>query len=100
MSLRCKVGDMAIIIKSDAGNAGRIVTCKKFIGSRYGYGFDCDDLWEIDTKINTLVIYTFNGSTESRIIKDDMSYSRDAYMMPLPKLDEEIETEIKNVETA
>jgi hypothetical protein len=32
MTLNCKQGDMAIVVRSRAGNAGKVVTCLEFIG--------------------------------------------------------------------
>ena len=32
MSLNCKQGDLAIIVKSQAGNEGKIVVCDEFLG--------------------------------------------------------------------
>ena len=57
MTLRCKPGDLAIIIKSVSGNEGKIVTVGKFIGAAEAviYGktckMPCNDYWEIDRPI-------------------------------------------------
>lgn len=62
MTLRCKPGDLAIIVKSVSGNAGKIVTIGKFIGQTevmiYGKNMDMpgNDYWEIDRPIK----FTFN----------------------------------------
>lgn len=57
--MRCKQGDLAIIVKSYAGNEGKIVRCVKFIGDRskvYPDGLTRieKNCWEIDTHLNTI----------------------------------------------
>jgi hypothetical protein len=51
--MNCKQGDLAIQIRSSAGNEGRIVRCVRFIGHGRkrrpgGVMRDVPDLWEID----------------------------------------------------
>lgn len=47
MKLNCRPGDLALIVRSVAGNEGKIVRCIKFIGAVPG--FAGNDRWEIDT---------------------------------------------------
>lgn len=50
--MNCKPGDLAIFMKSNAGNEGKIVRCTRFLGrplNRLGIRSACDDIWETDT---------------------------------------------------
>lgn len=47
--MNCKPGDLAVAIKSEAGNEGRIMTCIRFLGSVRGYFGD--DYWEVDRSL-------------------------------------------------
>ena len=53
--MNCKQGDIAIIIRSEAGNLGKIVTCVEFIGNAPNIGlFNLDNFknwWKIDTDL-------------------------------------------------
>jgi hypothetical protein len=44
--MNCKPGQLAVIVKSVAGNEGKIVRCIRFIGKVDGWVGD--DRWEID----------------------------------------------------
>lgn len=44
--MNCKPGDLAIIVKSLAGNEGKIVRCVRFIGD--DENFLHGDRWEVD----------------------------------------------------
>ena len=45
--LRCKTGDLAIVLKSGKGREGFIVTVGRFIGDRAGLF----NLWAVDARI-------------------------------------------------
>ena len=47
--MNCKKGDMALIIKSRAGNVGKVVTCLEFVGALEGWS--AGDLWLVDKKL-------------------------------------------------
>lgn len=47
MTLRCKPGDLAIVVRSEAGHEGKIVRVLRFIGVHHAYW--AEDLWETDT---------------------------------------------------
>lgn len=44
--MNCKPGDLAVLVRSDAGNEGKIVTCVKYVGFVPTWRYN--DLWEID----------------------------------------------------
>jgi len=53
--MNCKEGEMAFIVRSDAGNEGKIVTCVKYLGRTWwrdnnGITF-IDHTWRIDRKL-------------------------------------------------
>lgn len=47
--MNCKQGDLAIIVKSLAGNEGKIVRCVRFIGNDDAFMYG--DRWEIDVQL-------------------------------------------------
>lgn len=49
--MNCKQGDLAIVIRSVAGNEGKIVRCLQFLGSVPGFGRN--DYWLIDREMPT-----------------------------------------------
>lgn len=87
--MRCKKGDLALIIKSMAGNEGKVVTCLEYIGHNPGiFTFEGRDInlscggdwWRIDRKLNMLQVY----NDGIRIIENDHSpFCRDDFMMPI-----------------
>ena len=66
--MNCKKGDMAVIIKSVAGNTGKVVTCLKQVGRLEGWSEK--DYWIIDREIPTNL-----GRTNH--------YISDSYLMPI-----------------
>jgi hypothetical protein len=51
MGLNCKAGDLAVVVRSEAGNLGKIVRCVKFLGVRNAIGRDGIEecaIWMID----------------------------------------------------
>jgi hypothetical protein len=71
MGLNCKQGDLAIVVKSYAGNEGRIVRCVKFIGDqrhRFPGGAirNIQNCWEVDQQLNTI-----NVGIKSNIVGDE-----------------------------
>lgn len=76
--MNCKQGDMAMIIKSLAGNEGKVVTCLEFVG---GNTPGCNppknkDFWRIDIPIR--------GVDKSGKPADSfVPYARDYCMRPL-----------------
>lgn len=75
--MRCKQGDLAIIVRSGAGNEGKIVTCVRFRGE--GNKREADGtiqrvaaLWEVDQWLPS------NAADGSRT-----NIVRDAWMRPI-----------------
>ena len=54
--MNCKQGDLAIVVRSYAGNEGKIVRCLRFVGSVPGYYLDHDH-WLVDTVITSNLGY-------------------------------------------
>jgi hypothetical protein len=55
--MRCKQGDLAVFVRSDAGNEGRVVTCVRLaaIGEleMLGWRLDVGPVWVIDRGVLT-----------------------------------------------
>lgn len=49
--MNCKEGDLAIVVKSYAGNEGKIVRCVRYIGVVDGWRGD--DYWVVDSILTT-----------------------------------------------
>lgn len=49
--MRCKQGDLAVIVKSGAGNEGKVVRCLEFLGDIDG--FEIGGRWRIDQTVWT-----------------------------------------------
>jgi hypothetical protein len=69
--MRCKQGDLAIVVYSDAGNEGKIVRCLKLLGikrwvDQRGVVFD-DPTWEIDTALPDWLGTKTNSIMDSRL---------------------------------
>lgn len=53
--MNCKQGDLAIVVRSYAGNEGKIVTCLKLLPAGSNNYLTSDGvLWETDVELNTL----------------------------------------------
>lgn len=89
--MRCKVGDLALIIRSLAGNEGKVVTCLEFIGIAPGavrHGgetlllhTDGSGWWRVDRNLN---MFQVNPVTYEGTITNDMApYCRDDFMVPI-----------------
>jgi hypothetical protein len=95
--MRCKVGDLAMIVTSYAGNEGRVVTCLEYMG-------DAPDLrdgdykilgllkgphwWRVDHNVNMSVRY---GDGKVEIIDDCAPFCRDDFLMPIGNKDAPLE---------
>lgn len=62
-------GCLAVIIRSDAGNEGKVVRVLKYIGKIKG--FAGADYWETDTPINSTIGEMFRLSRESCMMRID-----------------------------
>ncbi|MDE1866978.1 MAG: hypothetical protein KGI08_04615 [Thaumarchaeota archaeon] len=79
--MNCKQGDLAIVVKSTAGNEGKIVTCLKLFNKVPGRTDSHGPLWETDTALNN-----FNGLTGK--IVGTTRYIPDSFLRPIKGLDE------------
>ncbi len=52
--MRCKVGDLAIVVKSLAGNEGKIVRCVQYIGVVKWKVIGMDDTWLLDQPLKNI----------------------------------------------
>lgn len=87
--MKCKVGDMALIIKSAAGNEGKAVTCIELLGANPGiihFG-DKEILlmpigvwWRVDRNLNMNIVYD-NGVEFME--KDWAPFVLDHCLMPI-----------------
>lgn len=80
--MNCKQGDLALIIRSTAGNEGLVVTCLEFVGGAgylvhngKPYKMNGDCWWKVDRKLNM--------SCDDEIFHDCAPYCRDDCMMPI-----------------
>lgn len=75
--MNCKQGDLAIIVKSNAGNEGKIVRCLRLVGearSSDGIRMAGECRWEIDRPIPTDLGDTATSVRDAwlRPIRDDL----------------------------
>lgn len=63
--MNCKQGDLAIYVKSKAGNEGRIVRVIRWLGSVDGLAGN--DWWEIDGRARTIKGDWINCSRDSKL---------------------------------
>ena len=76
--LNCRQGDLAIVIKSEAGNEGRIVRCLEFVGGpAIGGDMFHTDCWRVEGVLTSLCAFT-----GERIVSADNIIS-DSRLRPL-----------------
>lgn len=102
--MNCKLGDMAIIIKSQAGNEGKVVTCLEYIRGPVIYESETHkgklvslmpgDWWRIDRNLN-MFIELENGM--STVYQDFAPFVFDAWIRPIGNRDnpEEVKDDVK-----
>ena len=79
--MNCKRGDVAVIVKSAAGNEGKVVTCLEFVGSDVpGCKVHANDFWRIDTPIRCMDSLGRPGT-------EFVPYARDYCLRPLRSSD-------------
>lgn len=66
--MNCKPGDLAVVVRSTAGNEGKLLQCIRYLGCVDG--FIGNDYWEVDRRVPTLC-----GFHEP--------YMRDSYLRPI-----------------
>lgn len=70
--MNCQKGDIAIIIKSTAGNEGISIVCEELIGYPVGFTKEAGQFWRVDKKLRTNI-----GRYEP--------YVPDSFLMPIGK---------------
>lgn len=69
MKLNCKAGDLAVIVRSMAGNEGRIVRCVEFVGCGDDWHDDC---WLVDPPVmGTLRLQREVSDSKLRPLRDN-----------------------------
>lgn len=68
---RCKLGDLAVIVRSAAGNEGKIVRCVRFLPqkkwvTRDGFEYEADS-WEVDQALATALGHRVNATEDSKL---------------------------------
>lgn len=79
MKLNCKVGDLAVIVKSRAGNLGKVIRCIEFLGVVQYQDLTYEASWRSDKKMMS------SDGTMSDVL-------RDSQLRPLRDSDEPDET--------
>lgn len=88
--MNCKPGDLAVFVRSEAGNEGKIVRCVRFIGLRHwpipdGQFID-DPSWEIDPPVLSSTGFLLDHAPDSflRPIRDPGDDAQDETLQWLP----------------
>lgn len=90
--MRCQKGDLAIVVRSNAGNEGKIVTCLRLMSPREAdaLSYWSGPLWEVDGSI----VSTWRGLRRVgnfcpdellRPLRDHGDDARDEMLRPLPQ---------------
>lgn len=96
--MNCKQGDMAVVIKSQAGNEGKVVTCLELMGSNPGLvQYDNGKTllleaigiwWRVDRHLNQRLLFD-NGMI---LLEEDWApFAIDHCLMPINGIPEEVE---------
>ena len=90
--MNCKKGDMALIVRSRAGNHGRVVTCLEYLGEirHYRYGSESIFLckghwWRVDRKVNLIQGGVITENCAPLMIDENM--------IPIGRVDDQVEVE-------
>lgn len=91
--MNCKQGDLALIIRSAAGNEGKAVTCLEYMGTP-------GVMWYGNKMVNLAVGYWWRVDRDLNMLSDDIFYPdhspfvRDDQLRPINGLpDKELEDE-------
>lgn len=97
MKLKCKQGDMAVIINGGTPfNIGTVVTCVKFVGDiSKKFNVRSGNYWEVDKNLPYFI--QEEGGIWVEAYK--LSYVQDAYLLPIPPLKED-DTNVHSVDDA
>lgn len=98
--MNCKQGDMAIIIRSQAGNEGKVVTCMEYVRGPMLYeskgklcALTAGDWWRTDRNVNMFVEES-DGSTV--VYQDFAPFVFDKWIRPIGNKDnpEEVKDDV------
>lgn len=86
--MNCKQGDMAVVVRSSAGNEGKVVTCVEYLG-RIGlveingepHYMASGDYWLVDRVLNL-------SKGDGRLFLDHAPYIPDSFLMPISGYEE------------
>ncbi len=72
MQLNCRPGDLAVIVKSRAGNEGKVVTCLRLIPGGPEW-IEPGPRWEIDRDVDSVMGYLVRSIADVclRPLRDD-----------------------------
>ena len=69
--MNCKQGDLAVIVRSYAGNEGKIVQCLRFVPNWIRIGADgwecCGPAWEVDRTLPKMTGWRSNIIADSQL---------------------------------
>lgn len=96
--MNCKQGDMALVIKSQAGNEGKVVTCLELLGPNPGIVFFDEGKslllepvgiwWRVDRHLNQRLLFD-NGMV---LLEEDWApFAIDHCLLPINGTPEEVE---------
>ena len=81
--MNCKQGDMAVVVRSSAGNEGRVVTCLEYVGSLgiieingEPHYMASSDYWRVDRDLNL-------AKRDGRLFLDHAPFIPDSFLMPI-----------------
>ena len=86
--MNCKQGDMAVVVRSSAGNEGKVVTCLEYVGHVGLIEVDgvlhylpSSDYWLVDRVLN---LSKYDGF----LFLDVVSFIPDSFLMPISGYEE------------
>jgi hypothetical protein len=85
--VNCKPGDLAIVVRSEADNEGKIVRCIRFVG-RFNEDSVNTDYWLVDAELK--FVRRLSGQ-----FAGTRPYAPDSCLRPLRGLDEEEKTKVQ-----
>jgi len=100
--MNCKQGDMALVVRSNAGNCGRTVTCLEFMGKgnllykgtngKMAMLTGSKNWWRVDRLMNTRNMDT------GVITEDNACFASDESLMPISPPGSMIESKVREEE--
>jgi hypothetical protein len=65
--MNCKPGDLAVVVKSHAGNEGKIVRCVEYTGLNFWPFIGVDHSWRIDSSLRSYAGTYGNDIADSQL---------------------------------